>query len=177
MFRLFGVFWICMLAGCMSQQNNADAEKQIDQLYQKFSEAYDSLDVDKVSNIYAEDAYYLIPNPKAPILEGRPSIQRSFAGFIEGAANNNRQIDITFRIINRTIADSLAFDVGYYRTRSKPDTAAEFEEGGGVGKFVTVMGLMPDGKWKFLLDGYNPAPYEAFSKADTYNPISKAVTD
>lgn len=175
MVRLSGiVLGIVVLSGCSAQTSieRDQASAKIDQLYQQFSEAYDNLDTDKVANLYAEDAFYLIPNAQRAIIEGRPSIQKSFTGFMEGAAHRNRQIDISFRIVNRKIADSLAFDVGYYRTRSKPDTAADFPEGGGVGKFVTVMGLMPNGSWKFLLDGYNSAPPEAFAKADSaHNPV------
>lgn len=177
MFKLSSVIVVGMLffAACtanIEMDRSSLADEKINRLYQRFSEAYDSLDVDKVSKLYAENAFYLTPYPKAPVLEGRSSIRESFAGFMEGAAEQNRNIDIAFRILERTIADSLAFDVGYYRTRSKPDSVAHFAEGGGVGKFVTVIGLLPSGEWKFLLDGYNPAPYEAFLTADSvgFNP-------
>lgn len=158
-----------------NQKHNTDASKayeEINRLYKGFAEAYDNLNSDKVANLYAKDSFYLVPNPQRDILEGRSSIRKSFADFIDGAAGRNRSLDISFRIIKRKISDSLAFDVGYYRTRSKPDTAAAFPQGGGVGKFVTVIGLMPDGSWKFLLDGYNPAPYKAFAGADSngFNP-------
>ncbi len=167
--------FVLILACNNNRQADREASASIDQLYQQFEVAYDSLDTDMVTDLYAEDAFYLIPHPQAPVLAGRPSIRESFSGFIDGAAQNNRKIDISFRIISRKISDSLAFDVGYYHTRSKADTAAAFPEKGGVGKFVTVMGLMPDGNWKFLLDGYNSAPNEAFAEADSaYNPSSGA---
>lgn len=149
-----------------------EASREIDRLYQRFAVAYDSLDTEMVAKLYAEDGFYLVPNPKRAILKGRSSIKDSFAGFMEGAAANNRDIEISFRIIERKISDSLAFDVGYYRTRSKPDSLAEFGGGGSVGKFVTVMGLLPEGEWKFLLDGYNPAPVAAFSDSEAmHNPL------
>jgi ketosteroid isomerase-like protein len=160
----------------MSSSKPGDYERasnEIDNLYQQFSEAYDSLDIDKVTNLYADSAFYLMPNPQAPVLKGQSSIRESFASYINGSADENRHIEIDFRIINRTISDSLAYDVGYYRTRSKPDTAASFQNVGSVGKFVTVIGLMPDGSWKFLLDGYNTAPPEAFSEAESdHNPMA-----
>lgn len=163
-----------LFLGCTSPDQTMSRQKafaQIDELYRQFSIAYDRFDTDMVANLYAEDAFYLIPNPQVPALRGRSSIRESFSGFIDGAANNNRAIDISFRIINRKISDSLAFDVGYYRSRSKADTAAVFPEGGSVGKFVTVIGIMPDGSWKFLLDGYSPAPRNAFDEvADAHNP-------
>jgi len=167
-----------VLASILSCNSNSQRDKQasqlIDQLYQQFEVAYDSLDTDMVSNLYAKEAFYLMPHRQAPILKGRKSIRESFFEFISGAANNNHQLDITFRIISRKISDSLAFDVGYYHTRSKADTAAAFPEKGSVGKFVTVMGLTPDGSWKFLLDGYNSAPYEAFAEAESAHDTSMA---
>jgi ketosteroid isomerase-like protein len=171
-----------LIFSCTPEPTTSDEETaaaEIDQLYKQFSKAYDRLDTEMVANLYAADGLYLVPNPRQHILEGRASIRDSFAGFIENAADNNRSLDISFRIIKRQIADSLAFDVGYYRTRSKPDTAAAFPKQGGVGKFVTVMGLMPDGSWTFLLDGYNPAPPEAFEEASSaYNPLqSSSVTN
>lgn len=169
----FSLLFIILL-GCDDQSiTSQQATQQIDYLYRQFAEAYDSLDTDKVANLYADSAFYLIPNQQAPILKGRASIRNSFAGFIEASAQNNRAIDISFRILERKISDSLAFDVGYYRTRSKPDTAADFPEEGSVGKFVTVMGLMEEGSWKFLLDGYNPAPPDLFLDDTTaHNPLA-----
>ncbi|MDZ7680595.1 MAG: nuclear transport factor 2 family protein [Fodinibius sp.] len=96
-----------------SSEDRATASLQIDELYQQFAAAYDSLDTDKVATLYAQDGYYLVSNPQRSILEGRPAIRKAFAGFIEGAAKNNRSLDISSRIISRHIAGSLAFDVGY----------------------------------------------------------------
>lgn len=84
---------------------------------------------------------------------GRESIRRVLASHLDWAKSSGRDIDIGFRIVARKISDSLAYDTGYYLIRSKPRDEAAFPEGGSVGKFVTVIGLQPDGSWKFLLDG------------------------
>lgn len=162
------------LVGCSADQSvgRADQSEAINQLYRNFEVAYDSLDVAMVGDLYTQEAHYLVPNPQAPVLEGKDRIKQSFAGFLNRAQKDNRNIEISFRIVHRQIADSLAYDIGYYRTRSKPDSVAAFPEGGSVGKFVTVIGLQPNGEWKFLVDGYNPAPTGAFSSADSsgFNP-------
>lgn len=165
-----------LFVGCSAKQS-ANTEKHneaINQIYKNFEIAYDSLDVGMVGNLYAQDAHYLVPNPQAPVLVGKERIKQSFAGFLNRAKENARNIEIAFRIIHRQIADSLAYDIGYYRTRSKPDSVAVFPKGGSVGKFVTVMGLLPNGQWKFLVDGYSPAPPKSFHEADSlgFNPVN-----
>lgn len=174
--RIIGIVLGILLVGCSADQtaNRAERTEAINQLYVNFEIAYDSLDVDMVGNLYAQDAHYLLPNPSAPVLEGKERIKESFAGFLNRAKKNARDIEIAFRIIHRRIVDSLAYDIGYYRTRSKPDSVAVFPEGGSVGKFVTVMGLLPNGQWKFLVDGYSSAPPKSFNEADSlgFNPAN-----
>jgi ketosteroid isomerase-like protein len=141
---------------------NEPASTSIDRLYQDFTTAYQSLDVDLVTNLYVESAHYLPGNPNLATMTSRNEIEESFAGYFEWAKTNGNDLNISFRIIKRDITDSLAYDVGYYLIQSKSKDEQEFEEGGNVGKFVTVMGLQQDGSWKFLLDGFSPAPYAAF---------------
>ena len=70
-------------------------------------------------------------------------------------------------------AFSLAFDVEYYCTRSRPGTAAALPKGGSVANFVTVMIFLRDGSWKILHNGYNPAMIHAFDEvAAIYIPAS-----
>lgn len=151
------------LACNQAVENDKTAHSQaIDLLYQQFSKAYETLDLDLVSSLYTADARFLTRSPNQVTLDGREAIRASFASYFEWAKNNNRHINISFRIVERRIADSLAYDTGYYLLKSKPKEAQEFVDEGSVGKFVTVMGLQPDGSWKFLLDGDSPAPYDAF---------------
>lgn len=164
------LYTICLTAlflftSCISEVNHTDKEqasKSIDRLYQAFSESYQTLDVDLVADLYITDAHYLPANPEQATMTSRAEIRESFASYFEWAKNNGTDLNISFRIIQRDIDDSLAYDVGYYLIQSKPADEAEFQEGGNAGKFVTVMGLQKDGGWKFLLDGFSPAPYDAF---------------
>lgn len=162
------------LASCVSNPDHANnkegASESIDELYQQFSTAYKTFDADLVSSLYTSDANYLPNNPNQPVLESREAIHQSFASYFKYVESNDQDLTISFRIINRRIDDSLAYDTGYYLIQTKP-MDADFSDEGSVGKFVTVMGLQQDGSWKFLLDGYNPAPYEAFfADSSAHNP-------
>lgn len=143
-------------------ENSTKHSESIDRLYKQFSMAYQTKDVDLVSNLYAEDARYIPGSSQMPILEGGEEILNTFRSYFEQMSARERDLDISFRIVKREIGDSLAYDVGYYLIRAKEEDTAEFSEGGSAGKFVTVMGLKPDGTWKFLLDGFSPAPFDAF---------------
>lgn len=161
---------VLFLAGCVPEDkplNKDQASNSIDELYQQFTHSYETLDVDLVSSLYVEDAHYLPGDPTQMTMTNRDSIRSSFAGYFAWAEENNRDLTISFRIIERNIDDSLAYDVGYYLIRSKTQDQQAFPEEGGVGKFVTAMGLQPSGEWKFLLDGFSPAPYHAFSSDST----------
>ncbi len=165
-----------LITGCVPQKQDTAADSgAIDDLYRTFNEAYQSHDAELVASLYAEDAHYLEPNPELAIREGRASIRETFSGFMEWAEQNNRDLEIQFRILDREISGDMAYDTGYYLLRTKPDSVESFGNEGGVGKFVTVMGRQSDGSWKFLLDGFSPAPYRAFADSDSagaHNPFT-----
>ncbi len=176
MSRLHSFFLISLLlsTACVSKVTRTDKEqasKSIDRLYQQFSESYQTLDVDLVANLYTEDAHYLTGDPNQATMTNRSQIRQGFANYFKWAQNNGNDLNISFRIIKRDIADSLAYDIGYYLIQSKAKNEQEFQVGGNVGKFVVTMGLQQDGSWKFLLDGFSPAPYDAFYADSTaHNP-------
>lgn len=163
-----------LFSACNSEVYDTDKEqasKSIDRLYQGFSESYQTLDVDMVTNLYTTDAHYLPGDPNQATMTNRSQIRQGFANYFEWAENNGNDLNISFRIIKREIDDSLAYDVGYYLIQSKSVDEEEFQEGGNVGKFVVTLGLQQDGSWKFLLDGFSPAPYDAFFADSTaHNP-------
>ena len=175
---IFSLAIAFLISGCTPRPkplNKEHASTSIDSLYQQFSKAYQTLDVDLVANLYVEDAHYLPANSNQGVLTSRAEIRESFSGFFKWNKNNNRDLNISFRIIKRAIDDSLAYDIGYYLIKSKPRDKEEFPEDGNVGKFVVAMGLQQDGSWKFLLDGFSPAPFNAFFADSTANsPVGKS---
>lgn len=168
------VIILIVLLGCARSTDKFDHNEAINRIYSQFNEAYLSLDDDLVGDLYADQSHYLVPSEERGLLFGQSTIKDEFTRYFDWATENRRSLNINFRIVHRQIDDSLAYDVGYYLIQSKADSVENFPEGGSVGKFVTVIGLQPSGEWKFLLDGYNPAPYDAFWEADSvgFNPVN-----
>lgn len=124
--------------------------REIDAIYGAFSDAYRTLDVEKVTVLYSETAAYLPPN--SPVLNGRDEIRPTFKSFFDWVKAEGRTMTISFRIIQRVAEKRLAYDVGIYTIRQFRDGR---EVGVGDGKFITVAIKGKDGKWRFQVDGYN----------------------
>lgn len=139
-----------------AQNNDLNLEKgvsphrEIDAIYKDFSEAYRTLNVEKVANLYSDTAAYLVPNDN--ILQGREQIRPTFKSFFDYVKNENRTMTISFQIVQRKVDKNLAYDVGIYTIRQYKDGK---EAGTGQGKFVTVAVREKDGKWRFQVDGYS----------------------
>lgn len=125
-------------------------DKNIDAIYAQFSEAYRTLDVEKVSSLYAQDAAYLAPNNN--ILNGRDEIRPTFKSFFDWIKKEGRTMTISFQIVQRMVNDKLGYDVGIYTIRQYKDGK---EVNKGSGKFVVVAVREKDGKWRFQVDGYS----------------------
>ena len=131
-------------------EKGVSAQKEIDAIYKTFSEAYRTLDVEKVADLYAENAAYLPPNNN--ILQGREAIRPTFKSFFDWIKNEGRTMTISFQIFQRKVDKNLGFDVGIYTIRQYKDGK---EVGTGQGKFVVVATREKDGKWRFQVDGYS----------------------
>lgn len=162
-----------LLASCAAEPPAADPETPpgLDALYDRFRAAYDELDLDAMAALYAEDALYLPPG--GGIREGRDEVRQSFATFFGWAEENGVSVEIDFEIVDRTLRDDLAVDVGYYSLTTTPSAESGERPGRSVGKFVTVARRGGDGEWRFRIDGYNLAPPEAFDPT----PASVAAHD
>lgn len=124
--------------------------KEIDTIYQSFSEAYRTLNDEKVANLYTENAAYLVPDNE--ILQGREAIRPNFKSFFDWVKNEGRTMTISFRIVQRKVDKNLAYDVGIYTIKQSKDGK---EVATGQGKFVVVAVKEKSGKWLFQVDGYS----------------------
>lgn len=154
-----------VLASCAAQPEpsggdpgEADAAAGLDDLYERFRAAYASLDLDALVGLYVEEALYLPPS--GGILEGRGAVRESFSGFFEWAAENDVAVELVFHVVDRTLHEDLAVDVGYYSLTTTPPAESGDPPGHSVGKFVTVAERDDAGEWRFRIDGYSPAPPE-----------------
>lgn len=145
----FLVAFICLLTWA----TYAQGPPALDQVYETFSVAYDSLDSEMVKALYEPDAYYFYP--QIPIQRGYDKFMGGFEGMFSRAKADSVTLNIEFRIVERQLVADHAYDVGYYRlSRSSGNVS--------VGKFVTILRQQEDGSWKFVLDTYSSAPLEAF---------------
>lgn len=137
--------------GALVLEKGVAAHKEIDAIYKSFSEAYRTLDAEKVANLYTETAAYLAPNNN--IQQGRAEIRPGFQSFFDYVKKEGRTMTISFQIFQRKAETNLAFDVGIYTIRQFKDGKPVGAEG--KGKFVVVAVREKDGKWRFQIDGYS----------------------
>lgn len=128
-----------------------EIDRALDQAYAAFARAYREADPDAVAALYAEDAYYL--QPGSPIRRGRETIREGFARYLgrfreAGAPGPS----IEFEIVDRDARGDLAYDIGYYRLRSREDGPVH------RGKFVVVWKKTDEGTWRIHADGFSDAP-------------------
>jgi len=128
----------------------------LDALYDRFRTAYGTLDLETMADLYAEDALYLPPG--GGIRQGREAVRESFATFFGWAKENGMAVTIDFEIVDRTVREDLAVDVGYYTLTTTPPAGSTERPGRSVGKFVTVAAPDAEGRWRFRIDAYNMAP-------------------
>lgn len=132
------------------------SDEVLDRPYEKMTEAYEKLDARLLHEVYFESALYMSPDGNQKIQKGIDSFIDGFGGMFRNAAENGDQLTISFKIEKRMKDDKMVVDAGYYKLLVVPKEGEERES---YGKFVTVLKKDPaDGKWKFVLDGYNPSP-------------------
>ena len=126
---------------------------KIDDIYRRFSEAYKKLDAEAVTNLYADDAFYLAPG--SDVKRGREKILAEFSGFFNSVRNAGGTLAVSFQILGRQVSGDLAYDVGIFTlTEKNGDGKARTSRG----KFVVVAQRMKNGEWRFAVDGYSGLP-------------------
>lgn len=148
----------CLVAAPRSRTSEASA--QLDALYSRFAEAYATLDSEKVAELYADDARYLIGQDRQGILRGRPDIVATFSHLFEWARTESATLGIEFAIDRRVVGESLSYDVGSYRLKIHKQGADEPEIA--TGKFATVFEFDSDHGWRFVVDSWSDAPNMTF---------------
>ena len=153
---------VLVLAGCAAEasQNASDATG-LDDVYDRFTAAYENGDPEAVVALYTDDAFYLPGGDGNPILQGKDALRDEFS-FVADRKEQGIGLTIAFDIVNRSVEGDRAVDIGYYKiTSTRPDGT----QGVSVGKFVGVLVRGDDGTWRFRVDGYSGAPEAAFGAA------------
>lgn len=137
-------------SGRLVLEAGVEPHKEIDEIYRRFSKAYDDLDPNAVANLYTESASYLSPGSEIRI--GRGHILESFTRSFRSVKERRSSREIRFRIVQRDVQGGLGFDVGLFILTSRE---ADGSTRTSTGKFVTVTKRGEDGVWRFQVDGYS----------------------
>lgn len=129
--------------------------KGLDEVYRRFTEGYKKLDAASVAGLYSETAAYLAPGSTIKI--GRQNVSEIFSGFFNSVKQQNKRLEISFRIVQRQVDKNLAYDVGVYTLTSFNQKG---ESGKDSGKFVVVAKREKGNIWRFQVDGYSALPDE-----------------
>jgi uncharacterized protein (TIGR02246 family) len=157
---LLAAFVLLALLGVSCGQGAPESTPAgVQDVYDRMSAAYESGDMQAIGNLYTEDAAYVVPNRRAPVISGRDSIVKQFEGFLGSVRDRGATASIDFRFVKRSAGASRAHDVGYYRTTVTRNDSVLSR---GTGKFATVLEKGSDGVWRFAVDAYTPAPDSLF---------------
>jgi len=118
------------------------AREQILEAYKAFEDAFFRGDADRLSQIYTDDAEWLVPG--APPIRGRAAIAAAWKGLI-GSGGNRVRVDV------REVVESgdWAFEVGTFTATSPEGTTLN------AGKYIVVWKRAASGVWKTHRDIFN----------------------
>lgn len=143
----------------------------LDAAYEKFNEGYRLANAQMVTNLYADDAFYLAPGRS--IERGRSFISMEFSQYLDRYKNAPNGPDIDFRIVDRKVAGDWAYDVGYIVMNDKrPNTVTDAPGA----KYLAIWKRDAAGEWKMHVDMYSDVPRPADpARAESERGIRAAV--
>ena len=143
---LIGMILATGLTACASQGQDRNANlADVRAADQGMTRAIAAKDVDGVSAYYADDAI-LMPTAE-PMIRGKAAIREEWRHILAIPDFTNQTTTQDAKV-----SGDLAYTYGVYRSRMMGENGKPVEE---PGKFVTVWGRQPDGKWRIVLDTYN----------------------
>ena len=118
------------------------ARDAIVEAYKAFEEAFFRGDADALSQIYADDAEWLVPG--MPPIRGRATIASAWKGVI-GSGGNRVRVDV------REVEEcgDWAYEVGTFTATTPEGTTLN------AGKYIVVWKRDPTGTWKTHRDIFN----------------------
>jgi uncharacterized protein (TIGR02246 family) len=152
-----GALLLCVapwaLHGCGSREDSEDdVFVAMEEVYERFTNAYRLGEPDSVVVLYTDDPLYL--PPQGPVLQGREALRGQFS-FLEAVRSSGGVARISFESVERGASDDLAWDVGYYTLHvERPEGLSPRSRG----KFTTLWRRDGAGRWRIHVDGFSPAP-------------------
>ncbi|WP_228768371.1 YybH family protein [Shewanella sp. TC10] len=154
--KLLCISFISIMSFYVSAEQTTDNEA-LNANYKVFSAAFENLDLNKIDNIYTNDAVYISETLDKEIVTGKKDILALYTVFFKKIAKKSAHIDVDFRVINRELSDKNATDVGYYLVRFHPRKETGEPTSVFSGKFVLVSRKGTDNQWQFIVDSNTKA--------------------
>ena len=154
------VLFLILLSTSIQAQNETS---EVNRPYEDFTLAYSTLDAEVLTTTYIDNAVLLnlYDNRQPNSIIGAEDIKQYFADFFKRLKENNQSLTLTFKIIDRTIKDSIIYDNGYYKlVSSGPDVPERISHG----KLSTVL-VRDEGRWKFKVDSNSNTDQKEYENA------------
>jgi ketosteroid isomerase-like protein len=150
----------------VAQSTDPSTPAGIHAVYEAFSRAYETLDIDLLRARYTPDCRYLPAGSGSVPVQTCDDAMAGFEAMFASARADGRRLGIAFRFVDRSVSGDLAHDVGYYDVVSGPAGATDASaDRHSYGKFVVVLKRGADGTWRIHVDGFSPTSREAYEQA------------
>ncbi len=171
--RLLLVLFFCSLSlfnfSFASEKDSFD--KQINQTYQKFINAFVELNVDEIDYLYDQNIIYISESKNEAIMQGSDKVKLIYQRFFDRVKQKNASLEIGFRILNRNITDEQATDIGYYIIRFIPSQKSEEPVSEFAGKFLIISKKAKTGQWLWSMEMNNSAKLEHYFSSKKENDL------
>ena len=122
-----------------------DAGAVIRKVGEDWARNWNSGDLEKVLESYADDAVYMPPHH--PSIHGKPAIRKYLTGPMQHGVR-----DLVYDVTYIRQSGDLAYDVGLYSmTIPRPDGTTRKD----MGKYLVVWRRGDDGQWKIAADSWS----------------------
>ncbi|GAA4873249.1 hypothetical protein [Ferrimonas pelagia] len=143
----------------------AELDQQINQIYDRFVTAYQTLDASPLMTQYRDDACMMGVSEKDGFFTGKDEIEIAYQRWFDRIKAREGAIDIRFRVISRQTQQQRVTDAGFYLIRYSPDNehhqaATEF-----AGKFIMNFQHDQDASWQISIDSASRVKAELFHQA------------
>jgi len=188
MYIFRNIFLVCCLLLLSNQANACSSEisklpKKIDDCYPALSNAYSSLDPQKMANVYAPDGIYISARKSRPIINGKENLYKLYETYFTRVKKHNSSLDLKFRVTNRRIDTKTINDVGYYLVTVIPPKESKQPPKQHAGKFIMTFSQQDDGTWGIWSEANSISEVKNYINSkevdglyyDAYHPIEKYI--
>jgi ketosteroid isomerase-like protein len=138
--------FILLLSACVHPSTEKDLlKKELIKTDQDFSAMSIAKGMKAAFTFYAEDSVIMLRQGAFPLI-GKDALIKHLM------ESSDRQIRLSWVPVTAYASGDLGYTFGKWELRITDKDTVEY------GNYVTIWKMLPDGKWKFVLDGGNDTP-------------------